>query len=79
MAVCIYLKDLFGEYLSEKEMETFPLWAFGKDYIDYSHALTFMNAWNELHGDCLMLHEDSCVFDDSPKMVDLWRKRDNNA
>lgn len=58
----------------EKELDAFGLWAFGDVLFGLYAGLEFLESWNLLHGDKLMLKEDSIIGDDAPKMVQLWRE-----
>lgn len=67
-------KRLFFELLKdEQETEEFGIWAFG-DTRSLCDALEFMNAWNQRHGDKLMLHSDGCIYSDSVAILELWRE-----
>lgn len=67
-----YLKNVLGrdEYVDE-----FCLWAFGENNKSLCQGLDFMNAWNDLHGEELLLHEDSSVDEDILKMMSLWKEK----
>ena len=67
------LKDLVSEYEPDK-CEEFARWAFGENYLVLCGRMSFLDAWNELHGELLMLHGDGHPSKDIPKMIDLWRK-----
>lgn len=67
------MKHEFAQFIEDpKELEEFPKWAFGVDYIYLTEALDFMHAWNALHGDVLMLRQDTVIQEDIPRMVALW-------
>lgn len=68
------MKHEFSQYIKDpEELEEFLVWAFGKDYIHLTEYLDFMHAWNALHGDYLMLHEDSDLDKDILRMAVLWK------
>lgn len=55
-----------------KETDKFGLWAFGASY-DRFTGYQLMEEWNRLHSDKLILSRDSCVDDDIPKMIEIWK------
>lgn len=62
-----------GYGLTNKEEQEFLRWAFG--YMPkFEACIEDMNAWNERHGDKLMLKPDSDPRDDLPKMIKIWRE-----
>ena len=56
--------------------EDFALWAFGDvwySYLAYDRgSLDLMNAWNERHGNLLLLHEDAVIGDSMNKMKEIY-------
>lgn len=65
------IRDYIERYLDDPDVEPFALWAFGPTFKDMLKT-DFYNAWNELHGDLLMLRVDSRPKYDIPKMILLW-------
>lgn len=55
----------------------FDLWAFGPG--PFENALDRMNAWNERHGDKLMLDPNGNIFEDLCKMGGIWHLEKSNA
>ena len=48
---------------------------FGDNFKELDHSLLFMQSWNEIHGDELMLSQDSMIEHDIPKMVEIWNEK----
>lgn len=69
----------FRLYLEENEVDEFGAWAFGDDLKELQDPLDFMKAWNVLHQFKLKLKSDGSIYDDIPKMVDLWRNRNDKT
>lgn len=70
------VRDVFQQYIREdNELEQFGLWAFGSSYRELDESLTFMEAWNRLHGDKLTLKPKGQIGVDIPKMVQAWKDR----
>lgn len=58
----------------------FGEWAFGDewwDFILHNDSRLLMQAWNELHGDELLLHPDGEVENDLKKMIALFKLTKN--
>lgn len=70
------LKDLITHLLGDAcKAEEFALWAFGTMYQDISHPIGFMEAWNTIHGDKLMLEPSGNMVDDCMRMLMVWEER----
>lgn len=67
-------KDILEKHLTSDEIDKFGIWAFGENLHQINGSINFMNAWNELHSEDLLLKYDSKPDDDIPKMIDIWRK-----
>ena len=56
----------------------FSIWAFGDVWDEFligeKDAINLMQAWNELHGDLLLLHEYDAGSHSMAKMKELWKK-----
>lgn len=73
------VSDWFEEFFYfESSADEFAAWAFGEDFRELDSGIAFMEAWNRLHGDKLMLRGDNCIEDDAPKMVQLWKGMKTN-
>lgn len=59
-----------------QEQDAFGLWAFGKDLMEIHDGIEFMNAWNDLHGNELLLQSTGIISEDIKKMIELWREND---
>jgi hypothetical protein len=69
------MKMFFEVLLRDKEdCNEFAQWAFGENYRNFVHGLSFMQAWNEFHGEDFLLKENGLVVEAAPKMVMLWRE-----
>lgn len=68
----MHIKDYFGQYLSQEELDDFGLWAFGIDDKLFDRALLMEN-WNKLHGNKYTLMGDGRILEDTKKMVDLYK------
>lgn len=58
----------------------FGEWAFGDawwDYIILNDSMLLFNAWNELHGEELLLHPEGIIERDLPKMVAIFKLTTN--
>jgi len=62
------MKDIF---VNDEE---FAVWAFGDDFRSLKDHLSLMNAWNERHGEDLMLTPDGVIGVDAVAMKELWIK-----
>ncbi len=67
-------RDILVAKLGNEKSEQFAEWAFGKDFHDM-HLDDFMDSWNALHGDKLMLCGSSKVVDDISKMIEIWESQ----
>jgi len=68
------IKDLIRQFCTDEEVEIFAEWAFGDDFKLIVGSIRFLNAWNELHGSKLFLHDDGSPQEDMEKMIALWRE-----
>ncbi len=57
--------------------ELFAEWAFGDKYWQFEYITEFMDAWNDLHSQELLLTGDGYIPDDLKNMVELWKIKNN--
>lgn len=68
------IRDEFARFIEDEgELDDFGEWAFGENFRELDHSLKFMEAWNLRHGETLQLLPDSCIQQDVPKMIQLWK------
>lgn len=60
--------------LSDEQQHEFCMWTFGEPYSDGLRSLDGMYKWNNLHQKDLFLFPDGDIWEDTKKMLDLWRK-----
>lgn len=60
--------------LSKEDADKWMQWAFGPGYRDLP-IIEYMDSWNKLHSDELMLHKDGVIQEDIQKCIDLWRSK----
>lgn len=69
------IKNFVTEFIHDpEEQDGFALWAFGETY-KIHHDIDFLIAWNEIHGNDLLIKDDGNVKDDIKKMVALFNNR----
>lgn len=69
------LRDIAIELLEEEDVDSFALWAFGKEYEEITRLKLFADIWNERHGDLHEIDLSSSILIDMIIMTDLWRNR----
>lgn len=55
-------------FKTDDEKHKFACWAFGDDYENLEYALDYLEAWNRLHRDVLLLTQGGRVQEDTEKM-----------
>lgn len=68
------MNSLISKFLNSSEIDEFALWAFGNDYKELQ-GISFIEKWNELHEEYLKLFPGGLVYEDTRKMVDLWKEK----
>lgn len=73
------MKEFFEAVLeSKEEAEEFAKWAFGEDFRSLNTYKKYLEEWNALHADDLLLHSSSYIAVDVPRMITLWRLQENH-
>ena len=77
----VHPRDIIESILYPENIksEDFACWAFGEKYktINFNSEEPVL-AWNELHGDILKLYSYGSPEKDLKKMIDIWRKENEN-
>lgn len=75
--------DIINFYLEDnegiKEVKKFAKWAWGSEYRKVNVSKNAVLIWNELHGDLLKISPEGNPHEDLPKMIEFWRKKDNES
>jgi hypothetical protein len=71
-----YVKNASSELTIYCEDKDFALWAFGDIwplYLTYDRdSIDLMHAWNEKHGNLLLLHKDDLLYESMNKMKEIY-------
>jgi len=65
--------DFWKSQGSEDEVNEFGLWAFGEAYKELATGSEFIDAWNKLHSQQLLLTDEGQIVSDCIKMVTLYK------
>ncbi len=66
------MNSMLRIYLTKKDAKDFSIWAFGDDERLVTH-LDRLHAWNRAHGEVLRLYPHGYLYEDIPRMIELWR------
>jgi len=70
------MKSYIEDLIPKEQIEEFGEWAFGENYQTLFGEISFMNSWNEIHGEKLTLDKLDYVENDIKKMCDLFKNRE---
>jgi len=74
---CYNLDEFLIEVLgAEKLAQEFKVWAVGKSDITFPEVPA---KWNLRHGKLFLIEEDGTIAKDVAKMIQIWRKEDQDA
>ena len=68
-------KNLVQRELGMENADIFSEWAFGPGFREITLG-EIPNAWNNLHGDKLIIHDNGRPDIDLLKMIEIWREND---